>query len=99
MTALPLPIPEWRALLSDGPAVVMMAKADAVALLDRLVWHEGREESLQDKLAESQQAEAAWCRSSMAQERRAIRAEREIQALRAAILAVLQPDGMQGRGA
>ena len=33
---LPLPIAEWRALLSEGPATVMMAKADAVALLDRV---------------------------------------------------------------
>ena len=34
--SLPLPIAEWRALLSEGPAVVMMAKADALALLDEI---------------------------------------------------------------
>ena len=92
MTTLPLPVPEWRALLSDGPAVVMMAKADAVALLDRVA-------ELEAALGQARGAEQAWVRSSMAQERRAIRAEGEIQALRAAIRAVLEPDGMASRGA
>lgn len=29
------PLAEWRALVSEGPAVVMMARDDAVGLLDR----------------------------------------------------------------
>jgi hypothetical protein len=45
-------LPEWRALLSDGPAVVMMAKADALALLDEIA---------------RLRAELAECRSEMAE--------------------------------
>ena len=91
MTPLPLPVSEWRALFSDGPAIALVAKADAVALLDRV-------QELEAALGQARTAEQAWVRSSMAQERRAIRAEAEIQALRAAIRAVLDGDGMQGRG-
>jgi hypothetical protein len=36
MSKLPLPLAEWRALIGDGPAVVMMAKDDALAVLDRI---------------------------------------------------------------
>lgn len=30
----PIPYAEWRALVAGGPAIVMMAKDDAVGLLD-----------------------------------------------------------------
>lgn len=30
----PIPYAEWRALVAHGPAIVMMAKGDAVGLLD-----------------------------------------------------------------
>ena len=46
--SLPLPIAEWRALLSEGPAVVMMAKADALALLDEIARLRAEVEALRE---------------------------------------------------
>ena len=72
--------------------------APAVAL-DHVAELEARNAILEPRIVAAQQAETNWMRSSMAQERRAIRAEVELQALRDRIRALLEPDGMAGRGA